>query len=529
MQFAAALPGASFRWKLAIGLVFACAGDWLVHRSAPPNGVPGILALALLGGLLAGRSAVRHSRAGQLATLAGTVFALALAWDPGLLSWTLFWLAAGMATLLPQTDRFDDSWRWAQRLFWQGLHAPLRPLIDLRRMAKVHAAGHGRRFGLRRTASLLTLPLVGGAVIVTLFCAANPILAQTVSSLLSIDTTVMAMVPRAMLWTLFFAMLWSLLRPSLLKRPLALFDGRGDLGLPGVSPASITISLVAFNAIFAVQNSLDAAYLWGTATLPDGMTLADYAHHGAYPLIATALLAALFLLVALRPGSESARSPVIRRLVTLWIAQNIVLVASSIQRTFDYVEAYSLTRLRIAALVWMLLVGFGLATICWRLLRDRSSAWLVNVNLAATAIVLTAICFLDLGTLPAYWNVRHAREVGGTGAALDLCYLGQQGESALLPLLELERRRDLGFNFRQRVHAVRVQATEGYGIYGGLLHARRREQAEALAEALPPVDLGDGERGCDGSLIPEVAPPSPPTAPSPAPQTQFPPHATAPR
>ena len=34
----------------------------------------------------------------------------------------------------------------------------------------------------------------------------------------------------------------------------------------------------------------------------------------------------------------------------LWIAQNLLLVASTMLRTLDYVEAYSLTELRIAAL-----------------------------------------------------------------------------------------------------------------------------------------------------------------------------------
>lgn len=94
--------------------------------------------------------------------------------------------------------------------------------------------------------------------------------------------------------------------------------------------------------------------------MPKGVTLAEYAHRGAYPLIVTALLAALFVIVTLRPGSSTAAMPAIRKLVVLWIAQNIVLVGSSIVRTFDYVEAYSLTILRISALAWMVLVAVGL-------------------------------------------------------------------------------------------------------------------------------------------------------------------------
>lgn len=521
MQLARSRLGSSFRWKPAMGLAFAGLGDWLFYQRGPIGGAPGVLALALLAGLLVGRPAVRRSGAALLAVMAATVFALALAWDASLLSVMLFWLAAGMAALLPQAGRFDDGWQWAQRLLWQGLRTPFGPFIDLRRIARVRRAGHGKRIGIRRAASLLTIPLLGGTIIAALFCAANPILARAASALLAIDTSFLT-ICRAFLWSLFFAMLWSLLRPSLLKRPHPLFEGRGDTRLPGFSPASIMISLVVFNAIFAVQNLLDAAYLWGMASLPEGMTLADYAHRGAYPLIATAVLAAFFVLIALRPGSETAGSPMIRWLVTLWIAQNIVLVASSIQRTVDYVEAYSLTRLRIAALAWMVLVAFGLATICWRLLRDRSSAWLVNVNLAITALMLTIASFIDFGTVAATWNVRHAREVGGAGAVLDLCYLGQQGDSALLPLLELEGRRELQPEFRMRVHAVRKRVERGDPMNGGLLHASRRAQADALAAGLPRMDMGEGPRECDGSRIPEPAaalPPAPPSPPTPLPAT----------
>ena len=70
--------------------------------------------------------------------------------------------------------------------------------------------------------------------------------------------------------------------------------------------AAILRALLVFNLIFAVQTVLDAAYLWGGAALPDGITYASYAHRGAYPLIATALLAAGFVLVAMRPGGAAA-------------------------------------------------------------------------------------------------------------------------------------------------------------------------------------------------------------------------------
>lgn len=64
-------------------------------------------------------------------------------------------------------------------------------------------------------------------------------------------------------------------------------------------------SLVLFNALFALQTGLDLTYLWGGVSLPDGLSHAEYAHRGAYPLIVTALLAAGFVLIAMRPGGPA--------------------------------------------------------------------------------------------------------------------------------------------------------------------------------------------------------------------------------
>ncbi len=51
------------------------------------------------------------------------------------------------------------------------------------------------------------------------------------------------------------------------------------------------------------------------------MSYAEYAHRGAYPLVFTALLAGVFVLVSFRPGGAAQRSRWARGLVQLWIAQ----------------------------------------------------------------------------------------------------------------------------------------------------------------------------------------------------------------
>ena len=159
--------------------------------------------------------------------------------------------------------------------------------------------------------------------------------------------------------------------------------------------AAILRSLLLFNLLFAVQTALDVVYLWGGVALPDGLTYAAYAHRGAYPLIVTALLAAGFVLAAMRPGGPAERMPVIRMLVFLWIAQNVMLVVSSMLRLDLYVQIYSLTYWRIAALIWMLLVAAGLILIVARIAFDRSNSWLVRMNLATLALMACICAFIN--------------------------------------------------------------------------------------------------------------------------------------
>ncbi len=521
-------PRQRFLWFVPAAIALVVLGDVLFFQHGFYGGQIGMYLAAILLVAVALRPAIWRDRRAWVAVAAALLFAGELVREPGPLAWLLFWAAAGIAVLLPATARFDDGWRWFQRLALQGLRAPLAPILDLLRVSKVRRRRPGSGVKLSRSMATLALPVVGSGVILLLFASANPVLDRAISDATDFDLSGLRF-DRVSLWIALFVAAWALLHPRPNQRLFGTFDGTGDLPLPGVSVASVTMSLVAFNLLFALQNAMDLAYLGGLQAMPDGITLAEYAHRGAYPLIATALLAALFVLIVLRPGSTTAAPRMVRTLVVVWIAQNLILVASSIVRTIDYIEAYSLTELRIAALAWMALVAAGLVFTCWRMLRGRSAAWLINVNVAAAALALTAFTLTDTAAVAASWNVRHARDVGGNGAALDLCYLRQISSSALPALIELEARPDLGPVLRDRVRAVRGammdrlrrEMGDGGWTWRGASHLAT---AEAMVARLPRQSPSKPDfRRCDGSIVskapatpPVSAPPEPPVAGAPA-------------
>lgn len=496
---------------LAVALVVLADLFFVWHE---PGSTVGLFALAWLMALGLARPGLMRERRALFAGIAAAGIALVMVDRPGPLAWGLFGLATAVAVLSARVRPGEPAWAWAQRIVVLGVVGLVGPLLDLRRLSRLKRQRKGR--SAIALLGLLIMPVVGGAVFLALFAAANPLISDFIARL-STPAVPADGLARVVVWSSIAVMLLGALRPRWRRRLIAL-PTRGAARPSPALTTSITWSLIVFNAVFALQNGLDIAFLWSGAPLPGDMGLADYAHRGAYPLIVTALLAGLFVLVALQPGSDTARHPLVRGLVIVWVAQNIVLVASSLLRTADYIEAYALTRFRIAAMVWMVLVAIGLLLICWRMLRDRSAHWLIDANVRIALCVLAVISAVDLGGVAAAWNVRHAREVGGRGVELDLGYLHSLGAPALVSLVELEQTTD-DPGLRDRAAAVRreilADVRRGQGEWRGWTwrDQRRLARVEALTRDRPLTPPKPGRRNWDGRLRPPPPPPAPaPTA-----------------
>ncbi|NLF60041.1 MAG: DUF4173 domain-containing protein, partial [Lentisphaerae bacterium] len=147
----------------------------------------------------------------------------------------------------------------------------------------------------RRTAVVLVklLPIVVLAgLFVMLFAAANPLIERLLEQVMNgfdlwLGMITFPSVTRILFWLVVFVFAWALLHFCAKGRLLAESDPSlavmAEFADFFLNPQTVTIGLVVFNAIFAVQNLLDIGYLWGGAQLPEGMTYASYAHRGAYP------------------------------------------------------------------------------------------------------------------------------------------------------------------------------------------------------------------------------------------------------
>ena len=405
-------------------LASVVAGDLLMWGATPGVG----LGLAFLGagGVLTWR--FPQVLAGMPGCAALSVLVVAVLAQIGTAGLLPSLLAVGALAVLAMVGRTGRGWDgvallelWSVRMF----ELPWLAFRDLRFISRWRVS-HGRKTW---RILLWALPCLFGALFAGLFSLANPVLGTWLSQAWEwlIDHVVVPDIGRLALWWATGLLLWGLLRRRWRLRENTVRSAPAFTDHIGL----VRRSLVVFHVLFALQNFSDACYLWGGTALPASMSYADYAHRGAYPLIATALLAAGFILAWFRPGSPVQQDRWCRMLVLGWLAQNLVLLISALWRLHLYVDVYSLTRWRVAAAVWMVLVGIGLALIAWRIHRHFTNRWLVNANLTSLLVVLLVIALCDIDGYIARENVAHRQEI------CDIDYLASLGPAALPALRPL--------------------------------------------------------------------------------------------
>ncbi|HRI75856.1 MAG TPA: DUF4173 domain-containing protein [Alphaproteobacteria bacterium] len=477
-----------FGTKLFLCLFMVAAGDWLLY------GQPIGWALGLYGGLVAAlllltQKNILQSRSSKVTAFIAASLLSRLIYSPDLLTAVMYILAVITLLILSKRQRLIDAKLWSydvgsfsSRLFTQWF-------LDKSRIQKLSKA---RGIKLNNIARYAVLPLLMATTFIYLFTRANPILA---SALKKVDLTFIGSPGRWIFWALTGLAVWALLRPrfklSTEKRSIQ-FTQKIDLDL-WLNKNAIIFSLVIFNVLFFIQNAMDVAFLWTGAALPAGMTYAKYVHAGAYPLIFTTIIAAIYVLITFGDGSAKYQSPAARVGVYLWIAQNIFLVVSAMSRTVNYIEFYSLTQLRTAGLIWMGLIAAGIFLMVLRIYLRKSNTWLLNANTLLLFTTLYICCFVNFNRMIADFNVAHAREIteGSAGTYLDLQYMWELGPEAIPALARYQSKMATPQPVLSELQAnLRADLAENWRAWTWrkqqLLEEIDSSDAVPIAEAIPP-------------------------------------------
>ena len=432
--------------RLLVGALCVAAADWLFYDRAIGLSFSIFLIVLALAIVFCNALSAAPIRIG--AAVAALIAGLAPAVE------TLDFLSALFAvlglTLFAMLIADVDLAEWRRRL-WRGFIAPLmgpRLLLGDALRARPFFPGDGLGGDLARLTRRWAVPIGLLCVFLLLFAEANPLIEEALLLLDPINIWRAMDVYRAVFWAATLILIWPVFHLcDALRAPRQTIPRTRALGADPDSllgARAIVNALLLFNALFAAQTLLDIAYLWGGLALPSGMTYASYAHRGAYPLLATALIAAAFAMIAARPGGPVETTPIIRPLTLAFVAQNVLLVVSSILRLDLYVAAYSLTTLRAAAFIWMGLVALGLALMIYQLLREKPLSWLIDMNALALVVTLYLTGFVNFPHVVASYNVAHSREIAGAGPLFDADYAALLGPNAIPAVDEFLRRHPEG-------------------------------------------------------------------------------------
>lgn len=396
--------------------------DWL-FLNQPVGFALGLFLAAFTGALCWTSPQLIQARLGKAIAIGLLGLCVALVIDPSALAFMLYLFGLGALISLPKRGAAENALAIALdtlNLLGCSLFQALRDQRLLQRAAKRWPRPADQKHS---SIKLFFIPVILGGLFLFFFALANPVIGTAFSAFHFNPGEIFARMmfkhlPFSVVLGLF---IWAVLRPRF--SPCRNETSTPPNLDPWINATSLTASLLFFNLIFALQNGLDIAFLLGdTALLPEGMSYAEYAHSGAYPLIVTALMAAAYVLVVFSEHQRKLHTPLAEKLVGLWLLQNVFLVGAAASRLLNYIDAYSLTYLRLSALIWMGLVAIGLLLTFVRIWKKKSNFWLINRNMLALSVTLYVCCFIPMGTIIATYNIQHGTAIAGVDS-VDYYYL----------------------------------------------------------------------------------------------------------
>lgn len=419
--------------KILVSLLLVTIANFLFFKS-PIGSTIGLFSILLLGSIWYFQPKLHSLSNARLLALSCLISAASMVEAPNLFQFAFFMFLSFSLVLMPKIRKNIALPKIIVIFLGQALSFWTRIIIDTKRILKISNSNTNKKFGFGKIIQLSIAPVFFGIVFIAMFYNANPILENALDK---IDLSVIfkAISIERIVFTAFtLSAIWYFIRPQIKLKILSTIkveeknEQNNSFYNYIFNPQSVFISLLLFNAIFAIQNLLDLTFLWSGNPLPDGLTHAQYAHRGAYPLIFTTFLAVWFVLFGLKNSQGNNKS---KYLVYFWIVQNIFLVTSSILRTLNYIDAYSLTYLRVAALIWMGLVAFGLFLIIVKIQFNKDNLWLINTNFCSLVATILICNFINFGSIISWHNVKHCQEISKSNYKLDTNYLSSIGVEAL--------------------------------------------------------------------------------------------------
>lgn len=268
---------------------------------------------------------------------------------------------------------------------------------------------------------------------ILLFSAADLIFKRYITELFTFDDS--RDIIRHLLFVSFFSLVafgfLSLIFSAELTRKEAR-EAAATTGSQGHYFIESSVVLFLLNGLFLSFVFIQFRYLFGSSDFisGQGLTYSAYARRGFYELLTAAGISFLvvYLIDRMMEQLTAKRRRVHQVLSTIMVLQVFVLIASAVQRLALYVEAYSLTQLRLYSYIvaaWLAVIFLLLLV---TILHQRMKRYLLISIFVVTIIFSLTTVLSNTDGVIAATNINLYRS--GKAARFDTYYLGSLSEDA---------------------------------------------------------------------------------------------------
>lgn len=173
---------------------------------------------------------------------------------------------------------------------------------------------------------------------------------------------------------------------------------------------SLIVLFTLLNLMLLVINIGDFNTIILNGKLPEGIKHSDFVHNGIASLIFSIIFAICIIMYFLRNDLNFQKGHrFFKSLVLLWIAQNVLMLLSTLWRNHIYISEYTLTHLRIGVYVWLVLAFIGLILTAIKIISNKSNWFLVRTNFSTWIVVLVLSSSVDWDLTIARYNLQNKK------------------------------------------------------------------------------------------------------------------------
>jgi hypothetical protein len=168
------------------------------------------------------------------------------------------------------------------------------------------------------------------------------------------------------------------------------------------------LMIAAVNLLLLIVNIIDMSTIWFNFNYTPGFDLKQFVHEGTYLLIFSILLSIAIMIFYFRKNLNFFPNNKRLKLFSyIWIAQNLILLASVVIRNMHYIHYFGLAYKRVGVFFFLALVIFGLVSLYLKIEHKKSGFWLIKINSWAVYVGFVLFAVPDWDIIIAKHNLSH--------------------------------------------------------------------------------------------------------------------------